>query len=81
MGVNKLSRKEKQPFYNVLVEDGSIRYAADENLASVKPRWIDHPAVGRYFKHFHPNYGYEPNSELAKEYPEDTFTLLWSYAN
>ena len=29
MGVHTLPRKEKQPFYNVLVEDGSIRYAAD----------------------------------------------------
>lgn len=29
MGVHMLPRKDKQPFYNVLVEDGSIRYAAD----------------------------------------------------
>ncbi len=40
MGVNKLPKKDKQPFYNVLVEDGSIRYAADENLELVKPRRI-----------------------------------------
>ena len=32
MGVDRLARKDRQPFYNVLVEDGSIRYAADENL-------------------------------------------------
>ena len=34
MGVDRLPRKDKQPFYNVLVEDGSIRYAADENLVT-----------------------------------------------
>ena len=28
MGVNHLKDKQYQPFYNVLVEDGSIRYAA-----------------------------------------------------
>lgn len=28
MGVNHLRDKQYQPFYNVLVEDGSIRYAA-----------------------------------------------------
>lgn len=71
MGVNKLPRKDKQPFYNVLVEDGSIRYAADENLEAVKPRRIPHPSVGRYFKHFHTDIGYELNDELAKQYPED----------
>ena len=32
MGVDRLPRKADQPFYNVLVDDGSIRYAADENL-------------------------------------------------
>ena len=71
MGVNKLPRQEKQPFYNVMVEDGSIRYAADENLEAVKPRRIEHAAIGRYFKHFHTDIGYEPNEELAKDYPDD----------
>ena len=32
MGVDKLPLKDKQPFYNVLVADGSQRYAAQENL-------------------------------------------------
>jgi F-box protein 21 len=32
MGVDKLERQDKQPFYNVLVGDGSQRYAAQENL-------------------------------------------------
>jgi hypothetical protein len=26
MGVDRLERKDKQPFYNVLVEDGSVRF-------------------------------------------------------
>jgi len=29
MGVDKLPNKDKQPFYNVLVEDGTMRYAAE----------------------------------------------------
>ena len=28
MGVDNLNRKHHQPFYNVMVDDGSIRYAA-----------------------------------------------------
>ncbi|KFM58213.1 hypothetical protein X975_11319, partial [Stegodyphus mimosarum] len=32
MGVYKLPSKDKQPFYHVLAEDGTNRYAAQENL-------------------------------------------------
>ena len=35
MGVDKLPLKDKQPFYNVLVADGSQRYAAQENLVKI----------------------------------------------
>ena len=35
MGVDKLPLKDKQPFYNVLVADGSQRYAAQENLVTL----------------------------------------------
>ena len=35
MGVDKLPLKDKQPFYNVLVADGSQRYAAQENLVII----------------------------------------------
>ena len=46
MGVDRLRWKEKQPFYNVLVEDGSCRYAASENLMPAKPqRIIGNPQV------------------------------------
>ena len=29
MGIHRLEDKDKQPFYNVFVEDGSNRYAAE----------------------------------------------------
>ena len=46
MGVDRLRWKEKQPFYNVLVEDGSCRYAASENLFPTKPqRIVGNPQV------------------------------------
>ena len=46
MGVDRLPWKEKQPFYNVMVEDGSCRYAASENLMPTKPqRIIGNPQV------------------------------------
>lgn len=32
MGVENLPLKSQQPFYNVLVEDGSTRYAAQGNI-------------------------------------------------
>lgn len=71
MGVDHLPKKHLQPFYNVLVEDGSNRYAAQENLMySPNPRTVSHPEVGRYFAEFCENY-YIPNSEKLKEYPSD----------
>ena len=49
MGVDRLRWKEKQPFYNVLVEDGSCRYAASENLMPSKPqRIIGNPQVNKF---------------------------------
>jgi hemimethylated DNA binding protein len=41
MGVDKLEKQDKQPFYNVLVGDGSQRYAAQENLVWQSP--YSHP--------------------------------------
>lgn len=66
-----MPRKDKQPFYNVLVEDFSIRYAADENLIPCKPQRILHPMVGKYFQEFDEKIGYIPNPEAAAKYPED----------
>ncbi|KAH3877399.1 hypothetical protein DPMN_001264 [Dreissena polymorpha] len=71
MGVNQLSRQDDQPFYNVLVEDGSKRYAAEENLeVHQSPHIISHSEVGRYFSTFD-GYRYIMNCEKAEEYPYD----------
>jgi len=73
MGVDQLPRKDTQPFYNVLVMDGSNRYAADENLEWCHPVRITHPQVGKYFQAFDSNKGYIPNNELKTQYPHDDF--------
>ncbi|XP_076068987.1 F-box only protein 21-like isoform X2 [Oratosquilla oratoria] len=71
MGVQNLQFKTKQPFYNVLVSDGSQRYAAQENLEILgEPVPITHSDVGKYFKTFQGCY-YVPNAELSQEYPDD----------
>ncbi|XP_022340502.2 F-box only protein 21-like [Crassostrea virginica] len=71
MGVHTLPRKDQQPFYNVLVEDGSIRYAADENLFHPDSYCeIPHLDVGKYFQEFTGQY-YVMNKEKAEEYPDD----------
>ncbi|XP_023227331.1 F-box only protein 21-like [Centruroides sculpturatus] len=71
MGVYNLPHKEKQPFYNVLVEDGSNRYAAQENLELTEyPKPISHPEIGKYFQHYCTTH-YVPNEEKEAEYPED----------
>ncbi|XP_061458447.1 F-box only protein 21 isoform X1 [Rhineura floridana] len=71
MNVHSLPHGPHQPFYNVLVEDGSCRYAAQENLEyNVEPREISHPDVGRYFAEFADTH-YLANAELEFRYPED----------
>ncbi|XP_022093266.1 F-box only protein 21-like [Acanthaster planci] len=71
MGVHHLPKQEKQPFYNVLVEDCSNRYAAQENLDFIDvPVTISHPEVGKYFQNF-TGKCYLPNDELACQYPND----------
>ena len=72
MGVDKLNSKDKQPFYNVLVSDGSNRYAAQENISPIKPEEVTHPEVGKYFQSFQPESGgYIANNQLRKAYPDD----------
>ncbi|XP_043924225.1 F-box only protein 21 isoform X2 [Protopterus annectens] len=76
MGVHNLPHGPHQPFYNVLVEDGSSRYAAQENLEySPAPLQITHPEVGRYFAEFVGTH-YVANNELQTQYPEDLELLL-----
>merc|ERR1712037_757594 len=72
MGVHKLPNADKQPFYRVLVSDGSERYAAEESLEPILPTAprIDHYMVGRFFSSYDGT-RYLPNEELATIYPED----------
>lgn len=71
MGVHNLPRHTRQPFYNVLVDDGSTRYAADENLELLdEAEVIDHEEVGKYFEEFNGRF-YVMNAESRREYPED----------
>ncbi|ELU02231.1 hypothetical protein CAPTEDRAFT_213768 [Capitella teleta] len=71
MGVNNLPQKQFQPFYNVLVSDGSSRYAAQENLRlSLNPTEITNDEIGRYFQDFTGEY-YVANDQLRGRYPED----------
>ena len=75
MGVDKLSNNDKQPFYNVLVSDGSNRYAAQENLEPLDhPEIVTHPQVGKYFSQFHPGSGYVGNKQSKEAYPHDRET-------
>uniref|UniRef100_A0A671LJJ8 Calcineurin B homologous protein 3-like n=1 Tax=Sinocyclocheilus anshuiensis TaxID=1608454 RepID=A0A671LJJ8_9TELE len=76
MRVHQLSKGADQPFYNVLVQDGTCRYAAQENLEPHSaPLEIAHPEVGRYFTEFSDTH-YIANEELQARYPEDIFTYL-----
>nr|XP_060641457.1 F-box only protein 21 isoform X1 [Anolis sagrei ordinatus] len=71
MNVHSLPLGAHQPFYNVLVEDGSCRYAAQENLEhNMEPYEIPHPDIGRYFTEFAGTH-YVANTELEIRYPED----------
>ncbi|XP_072921583.1 F-box only protein 21 [Hemitrygon akajei] len=71
MGVYNLPHGPDQPFYNVLVQDGSCRYAAQENLIyHSSPMEISHQEVGRYFSEFCGTH-YVANEELQIQYPDD----------
>eukprot|EP00127_Corallochytrium_limacisporum_P004732 Clim_evm86s172 gene=Clim_evmTU86s172 len=71
MGVRSLERGTEQPFYHVLVEDGSMRYAAEDNLEICETfEDIPHKDIGRYFSRRVRNF-YIPNSQLRKFYPQD----------
>uniref|UniRef100_A0A8C7ZM48 F-box protein 21 n=1 Tax=Oryzias sinensis TaxID=183150 RepID=A0A8C7ZM48_9TELE len=76
MRVHQLSSGANQPFYNVLVQDGTCRYAAQENLEPhSSPLEIGHPEVGRYFSLFAESH-YVANEELQTRYPEDMAETL-----
>ncbi|XP_063820407.1 F-box only protein 21 [Pseudophryne corroboree] len=72
LGIQPLPDRAIQPFYSVLVEDGSCSYVAQENLEPhPAPEQILHPDIGLYFSEFAGNH-YIPNKELQVQYPEDT---------
>ncbi|XP_056130472.1 F-box only protein 21 isoform X2 [Lampris incognitus] len=76
MRVPQLPNGDNQPFYNVLVQDGTCRYAAQENLEPHSaPLEIGHPEVGRYFSEFSDTH-YVANEELQMCYPEDMAETL-----
>ena len=71
MGEIDLCNGTDQPFYRVLLNDGSSSYVAQENLRHcVDPRPINNPLLGRYFRAYVKPY-YIPNMQKAYEYPED----------
>ncbi|XP_058850317.1 F-box only protein 21-like isoform X1 [Acipenser ruthenus] len=71
MRVHQLPNGPNQPFYNVLVPDGTSRYAAQDNLElHPSPLEISHPEVGRYFSEFRDSH-YTDNEQLQICYPED----------
>ncbi|MBN3315700.1 FBX21 protein, partial [Atractosteus spatula] len=76
MRVHQLAKGPNQPFYNVLVQDGTCRYAAQENLEfHPSPLEIGHPEIGRYFAEFSDTH-YTANEELQTRYPEDAAETL-----
>jgi len=78
MGVDKLENKNLQPFYNVLVSDGSNRYAAQENLEPIPHQEVTHPDIGKYFEKFDMELGYVANKQLRDQYPNDRKSSTFS---
>ena len=67
MGIHTLQRMAYQPYYHVLVSDGSNRYAAEENLEPLnRPGFkITHGQVSDRIKHF---FSIESVLKLRQEY-------------
>uniref|UniRef100_A0A914W0H3 Hemimethylated DNA-binding domain-containing protein n=1 Tax=Plectus sambesii TaxID=2011161 RepID=A0A914W0H3_9BILA len=78
MGVQTLQRQGDQPFYNVLADDGSNRYAAEDNMIfEPKPVPISHDEVAKYFCELDSSgQFYRMNEHKAVEYPEDEERVL-----
>ncbi|XP_067032659.1 F-box only protein 21-like isoform X1 [Acropora muricata] len=71
MGVDNLTGGRNQPFYNVLGDDCTQRYAAQVNLGEdANQPFNPHPQIGKFFKHFNGTW-YTPNESLQQHYPED----------
>ncbi|KAK0928878.1 hypothetical protein LTR91_004058 [Friedmanniomyces endolithicus] len=72
MQVDSLPRGREQPFYNVLADDKSVRYVADENIESLsrQPSEAILALAGRYFKRWDGTSGMFV-SNIREEYPDD----------
>ncbi|EIW87019.1 YccV-like-domain-containing protein [Coniophora puteana RWD-64-598 SS2] len=80
MGVDMLSRGRHQPFYNVLTQNGSQRYVAEENIqpiglsgTAVRDIFVVAPQAERYFEdiEIRGKTRLIPSPELRAAYPED----------
>ncbi|EXJ73274.1 uncharacterized protein A1O5_03034 [Cladophialophora psammophila CBS 110553] len=75
--VDRLPNGRNQPFYNVLVEDESTRYVAEENVVLLSASDITQDRInafpieiGKWFKRYDPETGTFV-SNVRYEYPED----------
>ncbi|XP_075691364.1 F-box only protein 21 isoform X2 [Rhinoderma darwinii] len=76
LSVHQLPQGANQPFYSILLEDGSCSYVAQENLEPhPEPGLIRHPDIALYFSEFSGDY-YIANKELQLQYPEDTDSII-----
>ncbi|XP_069816848.1 F-box only protein 21 isoform X1 [Dendropsophus ebraccatus] len=72
LSVHQLPQGANQPFYSILLDDGSCSYVAQENLEPhPEPGPIQHPDIALYFSEFAGDH-YIANKELQLQYPEDT---------
>ncbi|XP_018409772.1 PREDICTED: F-box only protein 21 [Nanorana parkeri] len=66
-----LSKGIAQPFYSVLLDDGTCNYVAQEDLEPhPSPAEITHPDIALYFSEFAGD-RYITNKELQLQFPED----------
>jgi len=76
--VDTLPNGRRQPFYNVIVEDESTRYVAEENVVPLEPGDISKEElinsfpieIGKWFKRYDEETGTFV-SNVRQEYPED----------
>ncbi|KAI1608709.1 F-box protein 21 [Exophiala viscosa] len=75
--VDRLPNGRNQPFYNVLVEDESTRYVAEENVVLLSPSEITEDMlaafpieIGKWFKRYDPQTA-TFRSNVRHEYPDD----------
>ncbi|TKA67595.1 hypothetical protein B0A55_08710 [Friedmanniomyces simplex] len=72
MQVDQLPRGREQPFYNVVADDKSVRYVAEENIEGLAEQPSENilALAGRYFKRWDKESGIFV-SNIKDEYPDD----------